>query len=94
MGLEVLSRSGTTEGPKSESWPIVLAMRNWEFYLAVVAVALLTLRRIRPSAIRLVAQFLPPSLRSVPYAVPSNERPPRTVVLLNACCPCVGGART
>jgi hypothetical protein len=30
-----------------EKWPIVLAMRNWGFYLAVVAAAPIDRRRIR-----------------------------------------------
>ena len=34
-------KTGEWGPPKSqaERWPIVLAMRNWEFYLAVVAAA-------------------------------------------------------
>ena len=47
--------------------------RNWGFYLAVVAAALLTLRRIRPSAIRLVAQFLPLRCALSPMLSPATS---------------------
>ena len=36
VGLEVLSRPGPLKA-QVERWPIVLAMRNWEYYLAVVS---------------------------------------------------------